>query len=262
MDFLTYLYNKKLGYSALNTARSALSAVGLVIDGFSAGSHPLVIRFMKGIYNKRPSVPRYTSTWDVSKVLNYLRSLSPVNKLSLKLLSYKLVMLISLTLACRTQAIHLLDVRHMIKSKEGYTLMYSGLLKHSKPGTDSPTAFLKSYPPDRRLCVVYVLKEYLRKTVDIRQDVTNLLISHVKPHKPVCKSTVSRWLKEVMILSGIDCEVFKVHSIRGAATSKAAQTVPIVDILSVAGWSNAGTFGRFYNKPIEGADRFAEAVLQ
>lgn len=32
LDFLTSLYESGVGYSALNTARSALSAVGIIID--------------------------------------------------------------------------------------------------------------------------------------------------------------------------------------------------------------------------------------
>lgn len=246
----------------MNTARSALSAIGLVFDGVSVGSHPLVIRFMKGVYNKRPSLPRYSVTWDVSKVLNYLRTLSPVKSLSLKLLSFKLVMLISLTLACRTQALHLLDIRQMVKSKEGYTLMYSGLLKHSKPGKDNPVAVLKSYPPDRSLCVVFVLKEYLHRTLLLRSSVTQLVISFVKPHKAVTKSSISRWLRTVMISSGINCDVFKVHSIRAATTSKARnELLPMEQILSTAGWSNTRTFARFYDKPMEQSVSFAESVL-
>ena len=48
LEFLSELFEKNIGYSAINTARSALSAMGIVCDGFSIGSHPLVVRFMKG----------------------------------------------------------------------------------------------------------------------------------------------------------------------------------------------------------------------
>ena len=218
---------------------------------------------MKGVFNKRPSLPRYSSTWDVAKVLHYLRSLSPVDRLSLKFLSYKLSMLISLTLACRTQALFYLDIRNMIKSKEGYTLMYSGLLKHCKPGKDNPVAFLKSYPPDRGLCVIRVLKEYLKRTSLLRNQESRLFISYMKPHKAVTKSTISRWLRNVMVLSGINVDLFKPHSIRGAASSKAKrEAVPMDQILSTAGWTNSKTFAEFYNKPVGEVRNFADAVLQ
>lgn len=54
LDFLTSLFENGLGYSSINTARSALSALGLMFDNVLVGAHPLVIRFMKGVFNLRP----------------------------------------------------------------------------------------------------------------------------------------------------------------------------------------------------------------
>ena len=48
-DFLTTLFDKGLGYSALNTARSSLSSV-INIEGRSVGEHKIV-KFMKGVFN-------------------------------------------------------------------------------------------------------------------------------------------------------------------------------------------------------------------
>jgi hypothetical protein len=45
----------------------------------------------------QPTLPRYTHTWDVEKVLSVLRKISPVKHLSLKDLTMKLCMLIALT---------------------------------------------------------------------------------------------------------------------------------------------------------------------
>ena len=45
-----FLACKGLSYTTMNTARSALSAVILPSDNVSIGSHPVVSRFMKGIY--------------------------------------------------------------------------------------------------------------------------------------------------------------------------------------------------------------------
>ena len=263
LDFLTDLFESGLSYSALNTARSALSAIGITINGFLVGSHPVIIRYMKGVYNKRPSTPRYTELWDVAVVLRYLQTLSPVKELSLKLLTFKLVMLISLTLACRTQSLHLLDLRGMIKKKDSYTLLYRNLLKQCRPGKDNSVAILKSYPPDRRLCVNFVLKEYLKRTETLRGNSTELFISYMKPYKPVSRETISRWLRTVLCSAGINCDMFKTHSIRGAASSKAKMnSVPVDHILKTAGWSNTKTFGKFYDKPVVQEVSFAHGVLK
>ena len=258
------MYDSGCGYSAINTARCALSAIGIVKEGFSIGAHPLIVRYMKGIFNLRPSNPKYCEIWDASMVLLYLQKLSPVSELSLKMLTHKLAMLIALTLASRTQGLHLLDIRDMRKGYDTYTLFYSDVLKQTRPGKSNPVAELKAYPCDRRLCVVFVLKEYLKRTKDKRMGHTKLFLSYVKPHGTVTKDTISKWLRTVMVNSGIDCDKFKVHSIRSAASSKARLNFVSIDkIISVAGWSNNKTFATFYNKPITTSnEEFSNAVLK
>ena len=74
LKFLTLLYESGLGYSSINTARSALSS----LDRGSTcpvGNHPLICRFMRGVYISRPTQSRYTVVWDVKVVLDYFRQL-------------------------------------------------------------------------------------------------------------------------------------------------------------------------------------------
>ena len=54
-----------------------------------------------------------------------------------------------------------------------------------------------------------------------------------------------------MRLAGVDVNTFTPHSTRAAATSKASGTVKLGTILKSAGWRNARTYAKFYNKPIE-----------
>ena len=241
-----------------------MSAIGIVTDGFAIGAHPIVIRFMKGVFNLKPTRARYSETWDVNKVLLYLQSLSPIAKLPLKMVTLKLAMLIALTQASRTQSIHLLSISNIKKGYDSYTLQYSDVLKQTKPGKNIPVAKLKAYPVDRRLCVIFTLKEYLIRTENIRDGNTCLFISYVKPHGSVSRDTISRWLRTVMSNAGIDCTRFKTHSIRSASVSKAkCQFVPIDQILKKAGWSNTKTFGVYYDKPVKSdKNSFSEAVLK
>lgn len=95
-----------MSYESINTARCALSALGIILDGFAVGQHPLVKRFCKGTLNLRPPRVRYKETWDVSKTISYLKTLYPLELLSLKFLTLKLVMLIALTQASRAQSLH------------------------------------------------------------------------------------------------------------------------------------------------------------
>ncbi|CAG2235701.1 unnamed protein product [Mytilus edulis] len=253
LEFFTTLFKEgNLGYSSLNLARGALSSLGLTIDSIPVGRHAMVIRYMKGIFNLRPPRPRYESTWDVSKVLQFLRSLSPVKYLKLKDLTLKLTMLIALTNAARAQSIHFMNVNHVHKVKGEFIFVLNELVKQSRPGYKEPTVNIKAYPPDRRLCVYTVYKEYVFRTKLFRGKHEPLLLSYVKPHQPVSRDTISRWIKVVMAKANIDTTIFKAHSVRSASVSKAKMNaVPISRILQKAGWSDAKTFAKFYNKRLE-----------
>ena len=62
-------------------------------------------------------------------------------------------------------------------------------------------------------------------------------------------------MKTSLTEAGIDTEIFKAHSVRGASSSTAAAAgVTTVDILKAADWSSAGTFQKFYLCPTKGSD--------
>ena len=74
INFLAELFEKGLGYSALNTARSALWSIITFARNVSFGTHPLVFRFHKGVFESRPTLPRHNIIWDVRLVLDYLKT--------------------------------------------------------------------------------------------------------------------------------------------------------------------------------------------
>ena len=59
-------------YRTVYVYRSALSAVLPLTDGHKAGSHPLICQLLKGVFQLRPPQPRYATTWQVSKVVQYI----------------------------------------------------------------------------------------------------------------------------------------------------------------------------------------------
>lgn len=89
-----------------------------------------------------------------------------------------------------------------------------------------------------------------------------LLLSDVKPYVPVGKATISRWIKTVLARSGIDTNVYSAHSTRAASTSKATSDIPVDHILTLAGWSNADTFAKYYKKQVTQENKFATSVLK
>ena len=63
------------------------------INGQSIGQHPLVSRLLKGAFQSRLPVSRYTETWDVAMVVSYLDGHTLDENLSLKLRTLMLLAL-------------------------------------------------------------------------------------------------------------------------------------------------------------------------
>ena len=72
VDFLSERFQAGLQYSTLNSYRSAISSAIPQVEGCPVGQHPLVCKFMKGVFNSRPPQPKYSGTWDVGLVTKYL----------------------------------------------------------------------------------------------------------------------------------------------------------------------------------------------
>jgi hypothetical protein len=84
VNYLSELAENNYSYNTINAYKAAITQTLSVSGNFSFHLNPLMIRFMKGVFlNNRPK-PKYTSTWDVGKVLSYLKSLYPLEKLDIK----------------------------------------------------------------------------------------------------------------------------------------------------------------------------------
>ena len=245
IEFLTVLFNSGLGYSSINTARSAISQFA-VLDGspLSFGNHPLTTRFMRGVYKLRPPLPKYDCIWDVTSVTDFLRGWAVSD---LKSISRKCAMLLALISGQRVQTLSKLSLDFMIMSETEITFCIENTLKTSRPGR-SQNLVVRAYPFDEKVCPLKCLKEYLAITAPVRKS-NSLFVSFTKPHNAITSQTLRRWLCDVLHAAGIDTK-FGAHSIRHASSSKAfRQHVPVDRILFSAGWSSERTFQRFYNIP-------------
>lgn len=244
----------------MNTLRSAISTVAL-INGQPAGRHPLVRRFMRAVFQEKPSLAHIQSTWDPELVLNHLKSLGQNQDLSLVQLSRKLTMLMLLTSGQRGQALHLLDIRNMSISETRISFRIGDLLKTSRPGHHMSELVFEAYVPDRRVCVLTASLHYLVRTKDIRGNATRFFLTTKSPIKLASRDTIRRWTKDVMRDAGIDLSNFSPHSTRSASSSKAALRLPLSTILSSVGWTNESTFAKYYRRPLNKHGQFANAVL-
>ena len=111
---------------------------------------------------------------------------------------------------------------------------------------------------------MHTVLHYIGVLKDKRKS-SQLFVSYCS-FEAVSTSTVSRWLKSVLQLSGVDVSMFKAHSFRGAAASAAfSRGCSINEILSTGDWSSVRNFYKYYLRGIDtngnNSCHFAEAVL-
>ena len=259
LKFLTELFHKGVSYSTMGTARSAICTFLKLCGHMDINKFECVGRFMKGIFNERPALPKYNTIWDVKAVLDYLQS---IQNSTLFQLSCKVTMLFLLLSAQRCQTLHLIQLEDIVLSERQVIIHPNKVLKQTRPGAHLEPIILETYPKNEKLCIVKASHEYLHRTKDLRNS-NALMISTIKPHEGASRSTISRWVKQVLLKAGVE-KSFTSHSTRAASTSAARlRGVCLQTIIRTAGWSNARTFARFYNKPVvESAKSVQLAVLE
>ena len=232
VNFLAHLFDQGHQYRSINAYRSAISSVHEKADGYEVGQHPLVSRLLKGVFHERPQQPRYSETWDVSRVTAYIDSLGENDSLSLPLLTHKTVMLLALTRLSRSADLSQLNITFRRYLPEGVTFQPTKLSKQSRQCKPLEEIFFPAFPHNKLLCPAETLKAYEERTHTLREGSTTLFLTTIKPHTPVASSTIARWLKSLLGKAGIDTAIFKAHSVRGASTTTAANAgVTTSDIL-------------------------------
>ena len=96
INFMAERYTAGAGYRTACLNRSALNSYVTIAEGMALSDHPLVRRFVAGVFNTRPPMPRYVQVWDIGIVISYLRGLGETQNLSLKHLTLKLNALLSI----------------------------------------------------------------------------------------------------------------------------------------------------------------------
>lgn len=76
VNFLGYLMKEKCSYSVINSNRAMLMQILSLIRVDWINNQFLIPKLLKGYYNMNPPKPKCKITWDVSKVLHFLKDIS------------------------------------------------------------------------------------------------------------------------------------------------------------------------------------------
>ena len=247
-EFLLYLFNKGYSTSSLNIARSSLNFFTLNL--LKLDDSVVINKLFKYFYQIRPIKRRYSSFWSVDEVLNFLKSWYPFDSLSLKQLTLKTIALIALSSSDRGQTLHLASISNMKVLENEIQFIITDRLKGTRK-IQRPKIIRCVSCPTEELNVFTHVKEYLRRTNKLRNGENKFFLSW-STRKSVTKTTLARWLKTVLSLSGINTDIFKAHSYRGAGLTKAYEKgANIAQVMAQGDWRNAKTFLQFYYAPTQ-----------
>ena len=101
------------------------------------------------------------------------------------------------------------------------------------------------------MCPVLAITAYLSRTKPLCSDDNSFFISFVKPHKSMKPRTLARWIKQILLVAGIDISMFSSHAVRSASAAfmRDQLNYSIKEICAVANWSTrSGVFQKFYDR--------------
>lgn len=213
----------------------------------------MIRRFLKGLYNIKPPKPKYDFTWDPHPVLLKMAEWYPLESISLKQLTLKMVVLLSLISGQRLQTFAKININLIKQTTDNLQIFIADKLKTSGRNRLQPVLILPFFREKPELCLGSTILQYLKLTSGLRPPgVEGLILTLKKPIHAACAQTISHWVKHVLEECGIDVKMFSAYSFRHASTSAALRGgANIESIRKAAGWTDKSKmFSKFYNKPI------------
>ena len=260
-DFLFWLRRpRQLSVSAVMGYRSMLSAVFKSILP-EISSSPIIHDLLRSFQVEAPVREVRPPSWDLPRVLNYLRSspFEPLSSASLRDLTRKTLFLLSLATAKRVGELQALSCRVSFSSSStGLSYVPEFVAKTESAIRPLPRSFeVKSLgdfaaglPEDLLLCPVRSLSAYLTRTSGIVNKPRRLFVSSKCPSRAMSKNGMSYMLREVIVQSGASSQsgqVPRAHSIRGIANSSAFfRNWSLRSVLEAASWRSNTVFMSFY----------------
>ena len=218
--------------------------------GRPIGQDPLVSRFMRGVLRQRPPKNKLFPTWDVTSVLNHLKSWGETKSLPLKKLLMKTAFLLALVCYKRPADLCNMQIQpgYWQLSMRGFSCQPLGFGK-TEIHNPTPPIIVEPFLEDPQLCPVYHMVRLEKRLCKLRSGtVKQFWISAKKPYNAVTPHTMSRWLKRVIMGSGALAGAAR--DVRSAGASTAVQaSLDMARILKAADWQRLSTLKRHYFKP-------------
>ena len=265
-DFLFWLRrSKKLSVFAVLGYRSMLSAVLRTILP-EISTSPIIRDLLRSFQVEAPCRSVRPPSWDLTKVLDYLRSpvFEPLSNALLRDLTRKTLFLVALATSRRVGELQALSrIVSFSSTSAGLSYVPEFLAKTETAVRPLPRTFAiqslgdfaAGLQEDLLLCLVRVLSEYIARTSNFVNRPRRLFVSPRCPSRAISRNGISFFVREVIVHSGASSEAVaapRVHSIRGIATSSAFfHNWSFSRVLEVASWRSNTVFASFYLRDLQ-----------
>lgn len=284
LSFLQLLVDRGLSHATVKVYAAAISSCHEGLGGGPVFAHPLVKRFLQGVRRLRPATRTSVPQWELPLVLEALTRdpYEPLDRSSLKALSFKTALLLALTSAKRVSELCALSVHPSCLLLRGDC---SGAVlkpnpsfvpKNIRSSFRSRIIQLEAFHPpphgDSReaklhlLCPVRALTYYVDRTAAVRNtDQLFVCYDDRMAGRALSKKRLAKWLCEGICSAYAQAgreppTVVRAHSTRSVATSTALFSgTSVEDICTAASWSSPCPFIRFYLLDMSGS--FSRSVL-
>ena len=227
---------------------------------------PIIWDLLRSFQVEAPCRSVRPPSWDLVKVLDYLRSpvFEPLSSASLRDLTCKTLFLVALAMAKRVGELQTLSrIVSFSSSSAGLSYVPEFLAKTETEVRPLPRIFAiqsrgdfaAGLQEDLLLCPVRSLSEYIVRTSNFVNRPRRLFVSPRCPSRAMSRNGISFFLHEVIVHSGASSEAVaapRAHSIRGIATSSAFFcNWSLSSVLEAASWRSNTVYTSFYLRDLQ-----------
>ena len=143
-NFLSRRFDKRHTNSTIDSAKCAIATIVHILPHNSLNKHPLINKYMTGVFNWRPPKRKLSFVWDVF-LFRYFELQGENNLLSEKILTQKLLIFILLLGAHRISIVKLFSMSNMVLNDLSLTFIPTEVSKHIRKGTPLDKFKYRSY---------------------------------------------------------------------------------------------------------------------
>ncbi|KAK7910458.1 hypothetical protein WMY93_015142 [Mugilogobius chulae] len=271
LEFLQNLLEKGRAASTLAVFASAIVTGHRGFAGYTARTHPLVKRFLRGALRSRPPLRRAPPCWELQVVLDGLSGppFEPLERAEMDCLSIKTAILLALASAKRAGDLCALSVHPTCLSfgaEDGLLELWPNPAFLPKVVTSAFRSRVirirPFFPPphssesDARrhlLCPVRALRHYIERTAGFRRtDQLFVAFGARSRGAPLSSQRLAHWICRAVHMAyeaqgQLPPAGLRAHSTRSVAASTALlRGVSVEDICLAASWSSSSTFVQSY----------------